>query len=56
MKKWLLLVPAIASLAIGTFILIKKDYEEEGEDTAGKDQNKKTVSSPRKGYYSLVSV
>ena len=55
MKKWLLLVPAIASLAIGTFILIKKDNEEEGEDTAGKDPKKKTVSSPRKGSYSFVS-
>ena len=28
MKKWILLVPAIASLAVGTFILVKKEMFE----------------------------
>ena len=54
MRKWILLVPAIASLAIGTFILAKKDNEEESEETVKKD-NKNAVSDPRKGSYSFVS-
>ena len=55
MKKWILLVPAIASLAVGTFILVKKDREEEDNDPARKDAKKNTVVNPREGNYSFVS-
>ena len=55
MKKWILLLPAIASLAIGTFILVKKDDEEEAETGAGENANKGTPSNLKKGSYSFVS-
>ena len=55
MKKWILLVPAIASLAIGTFILVKKDKEEENDNTGKKDAKKSAVLNPREGSYSFVS-
>ncbi len=55
MKKWILLVPAIASLAVGTFILVKKDKEEEDNDPAKNDAKKNTAVNPREGSYSFVS-
>ena len=55
MKKWILLVPAIASLAVGTFILVKKDKEEENNDPARNDAKKNTAANPREGNYSFVS-
>ncbi len=55
MKKWILLVPAIASLAVGTFILVKKDKEEEDNDPAKNDANKNTAVNPCEGSYSFVS-
>ena len=55
MKKWILLVPAIASLAVGTFILVKKDKEEENNDPAKNDAKKNAAANPREGNYSFVS-
>ena len=55
MKKWLLLVPAIASLAVGTFILAKKDKEDASEVSEGKKEEKKDFLNPWQGSYSFVS-
>ncbi len=55
MKKWILLVPAIASLAVGTLILVKKDKEEADNSPANKNVQKNTVVNPREGHYSFVS-
>ncbi len=55
MRKWILLVPAIASLAVGTYILAKKDREEDGPAPQKKAAEKKAVLNPKTGSYSFVS-
>ena len=55
MKKWLLLVPAIASLAAGTYVLIKKDKQEPAAASEKKDVKKNAPANSRQGSYSFVS-
>ncbi|MBR0353296.1 MAG: hypothetical protein IJH53_08860 [Oscillospiraceae bacterium] len=55
MRKWILLVPAIASLAVGTYILVKKDNEDASDVPEKKGAEKKEVLNPKTGSYSFVS-
>ena len=55
MRKWILLVPAIASLAVGTYILVKKDNEDTADVPENKGTEKKEILNPKTGSYSFVS-
>ena len=55
MRKWFLIVPAIASLAVGTFILAKKDNEDETEAKESNNSENGSISNLKQGSYSFVS-
>ena len=55
MRKWFLIVPAIASLAIGSFILAKKDEEDNTAISEDNSTEKKSTTNPKQGHYSFVS-
>lgn len=55
MRKWFLIVPAIASLAVGTFILARKDNEAEADAADNNNSKKDSIPNLKQGSYSFVS-
>ena len=55
MRKLFLIIPAIASLAIGTFILAKKDNVDESDTNAINGTDKGVLPNLKQGSYSFVS-